>query len=277
MYVLPSFVILFVFDILPIGLAVYFSFTKYNMFSAPAWIGLENYFSVFRSSTFYSALWNTIKYVVITVPFQTLFALLVAAFIADKMRSHYGNLMKSVIFIPVIISSIAAAAVWKVMFHTKGGIINVLIGLFGAAPVNWLGAKNLAFLCVCIVTVWKNVGYYMVIYYAGIMDISTEQQEAAVMDGASPAQRFWYVTIPNLRPITYMVVTLGIISSFQIFDIVYQLTGGGPGTSTITLAYMVYTYAFSNQKMGYASAIAVVLLLFVLLVQRLQDRVLKQE
>ena len=185
-------------------------------------------------------------------------------------------LFRSVIFIPVIISNIAAAAVWKVMFKTDEGIINTVLGLFGISDVNWLGAKALAFTCVCIVTIWKNVGYYMVIYYAGVIGIPQEQQEAAVIDGASSFQRFRFVTIPNLHPITYMVVTLGIISSFQIFDIVFQLTGGGPGTSTITLAYMVYTYAFSNQKLGYASAIAVILLIFVLIIQRVQDMLFKE-
>lgn len=276
LYILPSFVIILLFSIVPIILAVYFSFTKYDMYSPAEFIGLQNYVGVFKSATFYSALWNTLKYVIVTVPIQTLLALLIAVFIADKMRGLYGALLKSTIFIPVIVSNIAAAAVWKVMLKTKGGIINNFLGLFGISEVNWLGAKALAFLCICLVTIWKNVGYYMVIYYAGVMGIPQEQQEAALMDGASPAQRFWHVTVPNLRPITYMIVTLGIISSFQIFDIVFQLTGGGPGTSTITLAYMVYTYAFSNQKLGYASAIAVILLLFVLAIHWLQDKVFKE-
>ncbi len=277
LYLLPGFLVILLFSIIPMILAVYFSFTKYDLYSAPEFIGIANYLNILKSSTFYDALWNTAKYVIITVPIQTLLALLIAVMIADKLRGVYGAVLKSTIFIPVIISQIAAAAVWKVMFKTKGGLVNLFFGLFGMDEVNWLGAKALAFLCICIVTIWKNVGYYMVIYYAGVMGIPQEQQEAAVMDGASAFQRFWYVTIPNLKPISYLIVTLGVISSFQIFDIVYQLTGGGPGTSTITLAYMVYNYAFSNQKMGYASAIAVILLLFVLLIHWLQDVVFKEK
>lgn len=276
LYILPAFIVIMVFSVISIVLAVYFSFTKYNMYTAPIWVGLDNYANVFKSKVFYSAVWNTVKYVIATVPIQTILSLLVAVFIAEKIRNRYGSFFKSVIFIPVIISSIAASAVWKVMFKTHGGILNTALGLIGIEPVNWLGAKSLAFACVCIVTIWKNVGYYMVIYYAAVLGIPKEQQEAAVIDGANSWQRFRYVTIPNLQPITYMVITLGVISSFQIFDIVFQLTGGGPGTSTITLAYMVYTYAFSNQKMGYASAIAVVLLLFVLFIQRLQDTLFKE-
>lgn len=276
LYVLPSFVVIFAFSVLPILLAIYYSFTKYSLGGAAEWVGLDNYARIFQSTTFRNALVNTVKYVVVTVPVQTVLSLLIAVFLAERLQNGYGSLMKSAIFIPFIISNIAAAAVWKVIFRTDGGLLNVALGLFGVGEVNWMGKKALAFIAVCIVTIWKNVGYYMVIYYAGVMGIPREQQEAAVVDGASPLQRLLNVTIPNLRPITYMVVTLGVISSFQIFDIVYQLTGGGPGNATITLAYMVYTYAFSNQKLGYASAIAVILLLFVLLIHWLQDRLIKE-
>ena len=276
LYILPSFIIILVFCVLAIALAMYFSTTDYNLFKAPEFVGIQNYLSVFSSSTFWDALANTAKYVVITVPIQTVLALLCAVFIAEKQRGRYGSLLRSVIFIPMIISQIAAAAVWQGMFRTKGGIINEFLGLLGIAEVNWLGNKTLAYICVCIVTIWKNVGYYLVIYYAGVMGIPKEQQEAAIVDGASPWQRLWYITIPNLKPISYMIVTLGIISSFQIFDVVYQLTGGGPGTATITIAYMVYSFAFKNQKIGYASAIAVILMVFVLIIHWLQDILFKE-
>lgn len=275
-YILPSFIIIMVFCIIAIALAVYFSFTQYNMFSPPEFIGFKNYINILGSNTFQAALLNTFKYVIVVVPVQTLLSLLIAVFIAEKMANRFGSFLKSTIFIPVIISNIAAAAVWKVMFRTKGGILNTLFAAINLPQVNWLGDKTIAFLCVCLVTIWKNVGYYMVIYYAGVMGIPKEQKEAAIVDGANEWQKFWRITIPNLKPITYMIVTLGVISSFQIFDIVFQLTGGGPGTSTITLSYMVYTYAFSNQKLGYASAIAIFLLVFVLIIHRLQDILFKE-
>lgn len=277
LYILPGMLIVLVFSILAIILAFYFSFTEYNMLTPPKFIGFNNYVNMFKSSTFWAALRNTFIYVIITVPIQTILALAIALFIANKLQNRYGSFLKSTIFIPVIISSIAASAVWGIIFKTRGGLMNNLLGLFGIAPMNWLGDKTLAFICVCIVTIWKNVGYYMVIYYAGIMGIPKEQEEAAVVDGASVLQRLWYVTLPNLKPITYMVITLGVISSFQIFDIVFQLTGGGPGTSTVTLAYMIYNFAFSNNKMGYASAIAVVLLIFVLIIHALQDLLFKEK
>ena len=277
MYILPGMLIVFVFSIISIFLAIYFSFTKYNMLNPPVWNGLENYYNLFKSATFWVALKNTVKYVIVTVPIQTILALVIALFIADKLQNRYGSFLKSTIFIPVIISSIAASAVWNIIFKTHGGLLNNVLGIFNIGQMNWLGDGTLAFICVCIVTIWKNVGYYMVIYYAGVMGIPQEQQEAAIVDGANVMQRLFYVTLPNLKPITYMVITLGVISSFQIFDIVFQLTSGGPGTATITLAYMIYTFAFSNSKMGYASAIAIILLLFVLLVHGIQDLFFKEK
>ncbi len=129
----------------------------------------------------------------------------------------------------------------------------------------------------CIVAIWKNIGYFLVIYYAGVQGVPRDQHEAATCDGATPLQRFWYITVPSVKPITYMVVTLSIIQSFQIFDVVYQLTYGGPGTSTMTLAYIIYQAAFKDWKMGYACALAVVLLVFVLIVNLIQDLFFKEK
>ena len=203
--------------------------------------------------------------------------LLVAAFIADRLQNRYGSFLRSVIFIPVIISLIASATVWSIMYKTDGGLINQLLGLFGAAPVNFLGGKKTALASVAAVAVWKNTGYYMVIYYAGIMNVSTEVREAAIVDGANAAQRFWYITMPILKPITYMIVTLGIIGSFQVFDLVYKMTGGGPGRSTYTVANMIYTYAFQDKRIGYACALAIVLLVIILVIHAVQTLLFKEK
>lgn len=278
LYILPIMLIIVIFDLIPIVMAFLFSFTDYNILQPPTWIGLDNYRRIIGSKNFIAALINTIEYVVITVPVQTILALAIAVFIAEKMKnSKYGSFLKGTIFIPVVISNIAAAAVWRTMFQTKSGIVNEALGLIGIGEQNWLGSKVLALICVCIVAVWKNVGYYMVIYFAGVIGIDRDVQEAAVIDGATDMQRLRYVTVPMLRHITYMVVTVGIINSFQLFDVVYQLTGGGPGNATMTLAYLVYKYAFSNQKMGYASAMAIFLLIFVLIVQALQNLLFKDK
>ncbi len=277
LYILPSFAVIMVFNVLAIFLTAYFSLTSYDVYNSPKFIGINNYINLFQNKTFKAAMVNTVKYVIITVPIQTIIALVIAAFLAEKLKNKYGAFLRSIMFIPVIVSAVAASAVWKIIFKTKGGVINQFLELVGMSGVNWLGSKSMAFISVCIVSIWKNIGYFLVIYYAGIMGISQELYEAARVDGATSFQRFRYITLPGVKPITYMVLTLGIIWSFQVFDIVYQLTGGGPGTATITLAYMIYTYAFSNQKMGYASAIAIVLLLFVIAINRIQDLFFKEK
>jgi len=277
LYILPSFVLMMTFNVIPIFLSLFFSFTKYNMASAPEWIGLENYAKLFSNRVLTEALSNTVKYVLITVPAQTVLALLIAVFIAERLNNAYGSLMRSIIFIPVIVSLIASATVWHIMYQPKGGLINQFIELLGGQAVNFLGKKDYALPSVAAVAIWKGTGYYMVIYYAGVMNVPQEVQEAAIVDGASPFQRFRYITLPILRPITYMIVTLGIIGSFQVFDLVYKMTGGGPGRSTYTVAYVIYTFAFQDKNYGYASAVAVCLLIVILLIHLVQTKLFKEK
>lgn len=276
-YILPSFLIIFAFSVIPIAMAIYFSFTKYNLVGAPEWIGLENYVKLASNSYLHAALRNTVVYVLITVPCQTIFALSIAAFLGDKLQNSFGGMLRSVMFIPVIASLIASATVWRVMYDANGGIINQLLGVLGVAPVNWLGSKSTALPAVAAVAIWKNTGYFLVIYYAGIMNISTEIREAAIVDGANGWQRFFRITVPILKPITYMVVTLGIIWSFQVFDLVFKMTGGGPGRSTYTVAYVIYTYAFQDKRIGYACALAVCLLLVILVIHGVQRLFFKEK
>ena len=270
-YIAPSFVLMFIFTVIPIFLCIYYSFTKYDMTAAPEWIGFDNYVKLAANKYLGLTLTNTLQYVLITVPLQTILALLIAAFIAGSLRNRFGSFLRSVIFIPVIASLIASAAVWNVMYEPKGGLINQFLGLFGADPINFLGKKTTAMPSVAAVAIWKNTGYYMVMYYAGIMNVPADIQEAAIVDGASPWQRFRYITLPILKPITYMVVTMGIIGSFQVFDLVYKMTGGGPARATLTVAFMIYNYAIKDKRMGYACALAVGLLIVILLIHGIQN------
>ena len=247
------------------------------MTAAPVWVGFENYIKLSQNKYLGMVLSNTVRYVLITVPIQTTLALLIAAFIAGFLKNRYGSFLRSVIFIPVIASLIASATVWDVLYKPDGGLINQFLALLGVSqPINFLGKKPTALPSVAVVSIWKSTGYYMVIYYAGIMNEPAEVQEAAIVDGASSAQRFWYITLPILRPITYMIVTLGIIGSFQVFDLVYKMTGGGPGRATLTVAYMIYSYAFQDKRMGYACALAVGLLIVILLIHLIQTLFFKE-
>lgn len=270
LYILPSFVLMFIFNVSPIFMSAFYSFTKYDMTGAPLWIGIENFVKLAQNKYLGTVLENTVRYVLITVPIQTVLALVIAAFIAGHLKNRYGSFLRSVIFIPVIASLIASAAVWDTLYKPDGGLINQFLNLLGIDSINFLGQKSSALPSVAAVSIWKSTGYYMVIYYAGIMNVPSDVQEAAIVDGASSMQRFWYITLPILQPITYMIVTLGIIGSFQVFDLVYKMTGGGPGRATLTVAYMIYSYAFQDKRMGYACALAVGLLIVILLIHLIQ-------
>lgn len=275
-YIAPSFVLMMIFNVIPIFLSLYYSFTSYNMVKPPVWIGLENYQKVFSNKVVKDALGNTVWYVLFTVPLQTIFALLIATFIAERMQNRFGSFLRSVIFVPVIVSLVASATVWSILYETNGGLINQVLEWLKLKPVNFLGSKSTALGCVAAVAVWKNTGYYMVIYYAGIMNVPTEVREASVVDGANSVQRFWHITLPILKPITYMIITMGIIGSFQVFDLVYKMTGGGPGRATYTVAYMIYTFAFQDKRIGYASALAICLLIVILFIHFLQTILFKE-
>lgn len=276
LYILPSFILIFGLCVIPIFLTGYFSFTNYNIMNVPSFLGLENYSKLWRDSYLRESLENTLVYVLVTVPFQTVFALVFAAFLADKLQNRLGGFLRSVIFIPAIASAVTSGTIWRIVFSTENGLLNALLGWFHISPVNWLGSSATALFCICVVAIWKNVGYFLVIYYAGIMGVPRNLYEAARVDGAGAWQQFVYITLPVLRPITYLVITLGIIWSFQVFDLAYQMTGGGPGHSTVTIVMGIYNAAFKQYKMGYACAMAMVLLLLIVLVNTLQNFVFRE-
>ena len=276
-YVLPSFILIACFSILPIFMSGYFSFTNYNVMNDPTFAALENYAKILKDAYVADAIKNTLAYVVVTVPIQTILSLVFAAFLAYKMQNKTGGFLRSIMFIPVIASAVTAGTIWRIILNTDGGLLNNLLGVFHISPVNWLGSTKTALISICIVAIWKNVGYFLVIYYAGIMGISKDLYEAARVDGATNIQQFFKITMPMLKPITYLVVTLGIIWSFQVFDLSYQMTGGGPGRSTVTIVMAIYNAAFKQYKMGYACAMAMVLLVIVLIINGLENLLFKEK
>lgn len=275
-YVLPSFILIMAFCIIPIFMSGYFSFTSYNIMTPPKFVGLENYERVFQDGYVADAAKNTLLYVLMTVPAQTILSLVFAAFLAYKMQNKTGGFLRSVMFIPVIASAVTAGTIWRIILNTEGGLLNNILNFFHLDSVNWLGSTKTALISICIVAVWKNVGYFLVIYYAGIMGISKDLYEAAKVDGATSIQQFFKITLPMLKPITYLVVTLGIIWSFQIFDLAYLMTGGGPGRATVTLVMGIYNAAFKQYKMGYACAMAMLLLLIVVIINVIENLFFKE-
>ncbi|MDO4632654.1 MAG: sugar ABC transporter permease [Eubacteriales bacterium] len=273
-YVLPSFILILIFCIIPIFMSGYFSLTEYNVMKPPVFIKFANFQKMFQDSYIIDATKNTLLYVLITVPIQTILSLLFAAFLAQKMQNKAGGFLRSVMFIPVIASSVTAGTIWRIILNTDGGMLNNILNFLHLPSVNWLGDTKTSLLSICIVAIWKNVGYFLVIYYAGIMGISKDLYESAQVDGANKIQQFFEITLPMLKPITYLVVTLGIIWSFQVFDLSYLMTGGGPGQSSVTLVMSIYNSAFKQYRMGYACATAMFLLVIIVVINILEDRLL---
>lgn len=271
-YILPSLILILCFSIIPIFMSAFFSFTEYNVMNPPKFVALSNYEKILQDEYVREALLNTLKYVAITVPIQTCLSLAFAAFLAMKMQNKGGEFLRSVMFIPVIASAVTSGTIWRTILGADGGILNNILGVFGVAPLNWLGDSRTSLVSICIVAIWKNVGYFLVIFYAGIMDIPKSLYEAARVDGANTYQQFFRITLPMLKPITSLVVTLGIIWSFQVFDLAYQMTGGGPGYSSVTIVMAIYNAAFKQYKMGYACALAMVLLVIVLIINAVKQR-----
>ena len=264
-FIIPSFLFICFFSLIPIAMNVFFSFTKYNVIQKPSWVALANYFRLIKDPYVIVSFKNTIVYMLMTVPVQTILSMVLAVVLAELFRNSFGEFIRGTLFIPVIASSILVGTLWALLFFSHDGLLNQFLALLGVKSINWLGARETALLSVSIVTVWKNIGYYLVIFYAGIMDISVTLYEAARVDGASGIQRFFHITVPSLKKITYMVITLGTIWSFQVFDTVFIMTKGGPGMSTITMVLTIYNAAFKEYNMGYASSIALLMLFFILL------------
>ncbi|EPF31359.1 carbohydrate ABC transporter permease [Treponema maltophilum] len=273
LYILPSFILLMTFSIIPILMNIFLSFTSYNVIQRPQPVWFDNYLRMLKDPYIGASFKNTVLFTLIIVPCQTVISLLLAAIIAANFKKTFGNFVRSALFIPVIASSVLVGTLWSLLLSSYGPI-NELLKIFGLPAVNWFGGKISSIIGISAATVWKHIGYFLVIFYAGILDIPASLYEAAKVDGANPIQTFFNITLPGLSKITYLIITLGTIWSFQIFDMVYTMTGGGPGLSTVTLVLTIYNTAFKEYNMGYASAIALLMFILVVVIQAVQKKLL---
>lgn len=264
LYLLPTMIVLGLFIFYPLFRAVGFSFTSYNLLSAPKWIGLENYVRLFQSPDFYRAFFNSLKYFLVVVPMLVFLPLLIAVAANDRSLKGVTG-FRTLFYFPVVTSMVVAGIIWKWMY-TERGILNYLfVDLLHLAdqPVQWLVNPNVALYAVMVVTVWKGLGYYMVIYLAGLQSISADLYEAATIDGASRFKQLIRITIPLLAPTMAVVAIMSSMAAMKVFDEVYVMTGGGPYGSTRTMVFEIYDMAFDKLSFGYASALGVVLFLIL--------------
>ena len=274
-FIAPNFIGFAIFTLGPIVLALLMSFAEWDGSNAMKFVGLQNFVNIFRDDRFIASLKNTIVYSIFTVPITLAMALGLAILLNQKIKGR--DFFRTVAFFPYVASLVAVAAVWNMLFTpAKGGIVNqILMNVFHVAPLKWAASSSTVMLTIIMFSVWKNMGYYMVIYLAGLQGISEDLYEAAALDGASSMQKFIHITIPQLRPTTFFVTIMLTINCFKVYDIVYMLAGGSNGVvnkSAMVLVFYIYEEAFRNWKLGQASASALVLFAIVLVVTIIQFR-----
>jgi multiple sugar transport system permease protein len=268
-FILPNFVGFAVLTLVPVLTLFYLSFTNSNIFGTAQWVGLANYERLLGDKSFHVALGNTFYYAALHIPLTIVVSLSLALLLNQKIRG--AAFFRTVAFFPYITSIVAIAVVWNMLFSPEYGPINQFLGLFldGDLP-GWTVSKDWAMPAVIIVGTWRDMGFYMLLFLAGLQTVPAELHEAARIDGASTWQRFWNVTLPCLRPTMFLVTVMITIASFKVFDLILVMTDGGPGQASLVLSQYIYTKGFVQFEFGYASSVAVVLFLICILVTVVQ-------
>ena len=262
LFLVPTLLGLLVFRLWPIFYSFYISFTTWDIMTPPQWAGLQNYRELFADPTFYQILKNTLIFSSIYVSGVMIVGLFLAVLVNTKLKGI--NFFRTTFFTPVVTSAVAVGLIWSWILAPKYGILNnVLQSMFHITPPVWLENSKWALITVSFIQVWKMAGYYMILYLAGLQEIPGTLYEAANIDGATPWQQFKKITLPLLTPTTFFVFTIAIIDSFRNFAIIYTMTRGGPENATNTIVYSVFLNAFQFYRMGYAGALAYVLLIVV--------------
>jgi multiple sugar transport system permease protein len=257
----PWFIGFLIFLAYPMLRSLYLSFTSYNLLSPPEWVGLRNFERIFNDPRFWQSLKVTLLYAFGSVPGGTIIALALAMVLSQKLRGV--NMWRTIFFIPSILSSIAVAVLWLFIFRPEGGLLNMVLGVFGIQGPDWLLSEQWA-LPALIIMSWWSVGGQIVIYLAGLKGIPESLYEAAEIDGANNWSKFRSVTLPMLSPTIFFNVVLAIIGALQIFDAGYVLTRGGPNDATMFYMLNLYERAFQMAQMGYASALAWILFIIIM-------------
>jgi multiple sugar transport system permease protein len=261
--IVPCICFYIIFSGVPMIYALYLSFHKWSFTTPPQWAGTANFVKVFTGDKiFYKALKNTLYYAVVTVPVGMVLALMVALMVNSVKR--LTGVIRTIYFIPVVTSMVACAVVWRWLYQPRFGLFNTILSMMGLKKLMWLDSPSLAMPSVIAMSIWKGLGFTVVLFLAGLQGIPRTFYEAAEIDGASRLKVILYITIPLLRPTIAFILITGMIGSLQVFSQMYILTQGGPLYATTTIVYHLYLRAFEFFQMGYASSIAFVLFIMII-------------
>jgi multiple sugar transport system permease protein len=264
----PVIIAFLVFNLYPMALGLYLSFTTWDILRPPRFVGLQNWANLLQDELLARAVLQTLYYAVGSVAGATILSLALALLLNQRLKII--GFYRTFFFLPAVTSLVAIAMVWRWIYNTEFGVLNSFLGTLGLNPVNWLGDPVLAMPAVILMSIWRSAGFNTVLFLAGLQGVPQEYYEAAQIDGASRWDRFWHVTLPLISPTTFFVVVNGLIGSWQVFDQVYILTRGGPTLSTVTVVYLIYSNGFEWYKAGYASAMAYGLFLIILVLTAVQ-------
>jgi multiple sugar transport system permease protein len=271
LFLAPSLIGLTVFTLIPIIASLGLAFTDWNLLSPPEFVGLKNFQDIFADEVLWISLGNTLKYAAMIVPGSTALALALALFINREFPGI--KLIRLFFMIPGVASLVAIAMVWRWLYNDQFGLINTGLQTIGISPIGWLTTEQWV-LPAIVMLLWSGMGFDAIIYLAALRNIPRHLYEAAELDGANSWQRFWKITFPLLTPVHFYNLIIGLIGSFQVFDVIYVMTEGGPGFASRVFAYHLFLQAFRRFKMGYASAMAWFLFLIILVLTLIQWRVL---
>lgn len=262
-FLAPNFVLLAVFLFVPIAYALQLSFQETKGFGTPEWVGLANYARVIADPVFWQSLGNTVLFTVVTVPIDMAAGLGLAVLLNSVLPGR--GVFRTIIVLPMVISGVASGIIAYLIFYQSNGIINKLITSLGLPPVEWQSNGTAAMVSVMATAVWLRVGFNMIIYLAGLQGVSPELYEAARIDGANRWQQFRSITVPLVGPSTFFLLIMNVIASFQVFDLIFVMTGGGPGYATSVLGTYAYRNGFQIREQGYGATLGIVILVITLI------------
>jgi putative chitobiose transport system permease protein len=274
-FLLPGLALFAVFFAWPAVMAVRLSFYEYNVVSPARYVGLENFRRLATDDRFHRALENSGLYLVGLIPFAVVIPMLLAVLVNQKVRGIKA--FRALYYLPAITSMVAVGIAWRYLFHQQGVLNWVLLetGIIHK-PIQYLLSDSWALPALVLVEGWKMLGFFMMIYLAGLQSIPAEIYEAARVDGANPVRRLWHITVPLLLPYTTVTLTLGMLDALRVFESVYVMTRGGPQDSTISLGYLAWSTAFERYQLGYASAIGLVMLVLMVALAVLNQRITRE-
>ena len=274
-FILPNFIGFFIFIFIPVMFSLALSFSDWDGFTEMKFAGLENFINIFKDRVFVSAIWQTAYFSIFTVLFSMIASLALALLLNQKMKGR--GFFRSALFFPYVASVVAVSVVFNAMLQPEYGPVNEFLKAIGISnPPGWLASTTWVIPGLIIVNVWRNMGYFMIIYLSGLQSIDPSLYEAAELDGVKGWSRFWKITWPLLSPSTFFVVMMLVINSFKVFDLVWLMTNGGPGTSSTMISQYIYNQAFISWDYGKSSAAAMILFVIVALLTAFQFKAEKK-